>query len=148
MRDFFIALHSLVLMCHLDRQINSSELAENICVNPVQVRRALAPLVCAGILQITEGRFGGYRLAVGCDEISLAEVAKLSNADFLSGMWHTGNEDENCCISAGMGAYLKNLYEQLSAALLAELADITPRQVEQMLKQAKMLETREVTHEQ
>lgn len=142
MRDFFIALHSLALMCHLDRQINSTELAENICVNPVQVRRALAPLVCAGILQITEGRSGGYKLIAGCDEISLAEVVKLSNVDFLSGMWRTGNEDENCCISAGMGAYLENLHEQLKAALLVELAKITVRQVEQILSQTKTPETK------
>lgn len=147
MRDFFIILHSLVLMCHQDRQINSTELAENICVNPVQVRRALSPLVCAGILQINEGRSGGYKLIAGCDKISLAEVAKLSNVDFLSGMWHTGNEAESCCISAGMGLYLEKLHEQLKAALLAELAKTTVRQVEQILSQTNTLENKEVTNE-
>lgn len=62
-----------------------------------------------------------------CDKISLAEIAKLCNVDFLSGIWHTGNEDESCCISSGMGVYLEKLHEQLKTALLLELAKANVR---------------------
>lgn len=137
MRDFLISLHAVVLLRHLGGRANSTVLANNICVNPVQVRRALAPLVHAGILQITGGRGGGYQLAPGQENIPLADVANLCQADFLSGLWKTGNEQENCCISSGMTSYLHTLHSRLNTAVLEELATITVAQVEELLSHSE-----------
>ena len=52
--DFSLALHALVLL-HRRGGVQSSEaMAQNICTNPVRVRRVLAKLKKAGWVQTLE----------------------------------------------------------------------------------------------
>ena len=58
--DFSLAVHALVLL-HRKGGVQSSEaLAQNICTNPVRVRRVLAKLKRAGWVATREGSEGGY----------------------------------------------------------------------------------------
>lgn len=70
--DFSLALHALVLL-HRRGGVQSSEaMAQNICTNPVRVRRVLAKLKKAGWVQTREGSEGGYRLVADPDTLTLA----------------------------------------------------------------------------
>ena len=81
--DFSLALHALVLL-HRRGGVQSSEaMAQNICTNPVRVRRVLAKLKKAGWVQTREGSVGGYRLVADPDTLTLADVATALEVRFV-----------------------------------------------------------------
>jgi len=49
-------------------------MAQDLKAHAVYLRRVLAQLVRANLIQAREGRDGGYRLARSADDITLAEV--------------------------------------------------------------------------
>ena len=59
--SFNLAVHALVCLSHSGRSLSSEALAENICTNPTRVRRVLAGLKKAGMVETREGLDGGYR---------------------------------------------------------------------------------------
>ncbi len=62
--SFNLAVHALVCLSHSGRSLSSEALAENICTNPARVRRVMAGLKKAGMVETREGQDGGYRLCV------------------------------------------------------------------------------------
>ena len=58
--SFNLAVHALVCLSHSGRSLSSEALAENICTNPTRVRRVLAGLKKAGMVETREG--SGRRL--------------------------------------------------------------------------------------
>ena len=60
--SFNLAVHALVCLSHSGRSLSSEALAENICTNPTRVRRVMAGLKKAGMVETREGLDGGYRL--------------------------------------------------------------------------------------
>ena len=60
--SFNLAVHALVCLSHSGRSLSSEALAENICTNSTRVRRVMAGLKKAGMVETREGLDGGYRL--------------------------------------------------------------------------------------
>ena len=56
--SFNLAVHALVCLSHSGRSLSSEALAENICTNPTRVRRVLAGLKKAGMVETREGLDG------------------------------------------------------------------------------------------
>ena len=56
--SFNLAVHALVCLSHSGRSLSSEALAENICTNPTRVRRVMAGLKKAGMVQTREGMAG------------------------------------------------------------------------------------------
>lgn len=71
---FRLAIQALVVLAHADCACPSAAIAQNLDSHAVFVRRVLAQLVRAKIVEAREGRDGGYRLARPADQITLAEV--------------------------------------------------------------------------
>ena len=69
--SFNLAVHALVCLSHSGRSLSSEALAENICTNPTRVRRVLAGLKKAGMVETREGLDGA--VAVHYAEAYLAE---------------------------------------------------------------------------
>ena len=69
--SFNLAVHALVCLSHSGRSLSSEALAENICTNPTRVRRVLAGLKKAGMVETREGLDGA--VAVHYAEEYLAE---------------------------------------------------------------------------
>ena len=74
--SFNLAIHALVCLSHSGRSLSSEALAENICTNPTRVRRVLAGLKKAGMVETREGLDGGYRLTADPASLSLRQVAE------------------------------------------------------------------------
>src|SRR5438874_12367423 len=68
------AVQVLVMLAETDEPCSSSAMAQELKAHAVYLRRVLAQLVRANLIQAREGRDGGYRLARSTDEITLAEV--------------------------------------------------------------------------
>ena len=63
--SFNLAVHALVCLSHSGRSLSSEALAENICTNPTRVRRVLAGLKKAGMVETREGLDGALWTARG-----------------------------------------------------------------------------------
>ena len=61
--EFGIAVHAMVFLHHKGDMVSSEVLAENICTNPARVRKVMAQLKRAGLVETHEGAVGGYRFA-------------------------------------------------------------------------------------
>jgi Rrf2 family transcriptional repressor of oqxAB len=71
---FPVAVQALVVLAETDGPCSSSAMAQDLKAHAVFLRRVLAQLVHANLIQAREGRDGGYRLARSADHITLAEV--------------------------------------------------------------------------
>ncbi len=91
--SFNLAIHALVCLSHSGRSLSSEALAENICTNPTRVRRVLAGLKKAGMVETREGLDGGYRLTADPASLSLRQVAEAVNTRFVDCAWHSGDID-------------------------------------------------------
>ena len=58
--DFCVAVHGLVYLKHKNDMVPSEELAKHICTNPARVRKVMARLKRAGLVQTKEGKAVSY----------------------------------------------------------------------------------------
>ncbi|MBD3108586.1 Rrf2 family transcriptional regulator [Bacillus sp. AGMB 02131] len=71
---FRIAVHTLVWLAEKECVCSSKAIAEQLNSHATFLRRVLATLSQAGIVEAREGREGGYCLKKSVEEISLSEV--------------------------------------------------------------------------
>ena len=82
--EFGIAVHAMVFLHHKGDMVSSEVLAENICTNPARVRKVMAQLKRAGLVETHEGAVGGYRFAGSADTVTLCDIAQAVGAAFVS----------------------------------------------------------------
>ena len=131
--SFNLAVHALVCLSHSGRSLSSEALAENICTNPTRVRRVLAGLKKAGMVETREGLDGGYRLTADPATLSLRQVAEAVNTRFVDCAWHSGDIDRDCAICSGMAGVMDALYRNMNEECAAYLSRITITDIETRL---------------
>ena len=131
--SFNLAVHALVCLSHSGRSLSSEALAENICTNSTRVRRVMAGLKKAGMVETREGSDGGYRLCADPAALSLRQVAEAVNACFVDCAWRSGDIDRECAICSGMAGVMDALYRQMNEQCAAYLAQITVADIEAQL---------------
>jgi len=122
--SFNLAVHALVCLSHSGRSLSSEALAENICTNPTRVRRVLAGLKKAGMVETREGLDGGYRLTADPEAV---------NTRFVDCAWHSGDIDRDCAICSGMAGVMDALYRNMNEECAAYLSHITITDIETQL---------------
>ena len=135
--SFNLAVHALVCLSHNGRSLSSEALAENICTNPTRVRRVMAGLKKAGLVETREGSDGGYRLCADPASLSLRQVAEAVNARFVDCAWRSGDIDRDCAICSGMAGVMDALYRQLNEQCAAYLSRLTVADIEKELFEHK-----------
>lgn len=132
--DFAVAVHALVFLYHRQETLASDVLADNICTNPVRVRKVMAKLRKAGLVEAREGKFdGGYRSRPDGGSIRLLEVLEALGERCVTSAWRPGGEDADCLVSSGMAAALDEIYDALNGACAGKLAEITVSDVAQSI---------------
>ncbi|MFB9274753.1 RrF2 family transcriptional regulator [Cohnella cellulosilytica] len=71
---FAVAVHILVGLARSGCNLSSTTIADQVHSHATFMRRILARLVHAGIVEAREGRDGGYRLKLPAEQITLADV--------------------------------------------------------------------------
>ena len=110
---FGIGVHALTYLNHKQCSLNSEQLAENICTNPARVRKIMAKLRQAGLVETREGGGGGYQFTLAPESVTLRQVADAVEARFVSGGKASGDPDMDCQIASGIGAVLDEIYLDL-----------------------------------
>jgi DNA-binding IscR family transcriptional regulator len=104
----------------------SVELAESIGTNPVVVRRVLAELGAAGLVESRRGRGGGSVLARDARRITLRDAyeAVTSAGENLLGR-HAGELGPSCQVAPVIAEYLDELFREAEEALVRRLSEVT-----------------------
>lgn len=127
--ELIIAIHVLVYLRKEKRQISSEELAKNVCVNPVRVRKVLGRLKKQGIVETKKGLSGGYYFQIEKETITLKEVYDALQIKICHTSWRSGNQDMDCMVSSGMSYIIDDLCDDLDLACQNYLATITIRDI-------------------
>lgn len=129
--DFGVAVHALVFLSHRQDCVNSEQLSRNICTNPARVRKIMAKLKSAGLLETREGFDGGYQFKKKPEDITLRQIAESVEARFVSVSKQSGDVDMECQIASGIGPVMDRLYDRLNEMCKDSLGEITLSQIDQ-----------------
>jgi Rrf2 family protein len=128
-----MAAHVLALLARTPDGYPSAFLAGSVNTHAVFLRKVVARLVRAGLVDAKEGRDGGYRLARPADRITLADVYRVMRAD---GPLPPSPAEPNplCEVGSGVRAALSEVAARAEDRLLGELerhtiADLSGRAV-------------------
>jgi DNA-binding IscR family transcriptional regulator len=131
--DFCVAVHALVYLRHKRCLLSSEELAENIRTNPARVRKVMARLRAAGLIEAREGAVGGYRAREDTGALTLDRVAAALGTEPVELGWHSGSREIGCRVSAGMADAMDGLVAELNAACRERLHKHTIEELERAL---------------
>lgn len=123
--DFTIAVHALVFLNHKQKQQSSEAISDNVCANPVRIRKVMSQLKKAGLVEAKGGTEGGYFFAKNPSEVSLNAVAGALKIDFVANSWKTGDPHMACLIASGMNEIMKDIYARMNQACIAYLGQIS-----------------------
>lgn len=128
--EFAIAVHALVYLHHRDETVASDVLAENVCTNPVCIRRVMGKLKKAGIIETKEGIGGGYRICGHAEGLNLRKVSEALEIDIIKSTWHSGNPDKKCMIACGMAGIMDEIEDGMNHICREYLEKITLKDIE------------------
>jgi Rrf2 family protein len=74
LKRFGLGLQALIVLATNDDICSSAEISEQIQCEPTSLRKILAQLGDAGIIEVRQGRSGGYELTRSPEEITLFEI--------------------------------------------------------------------------
>ena len=115
--EFIIALHALAYLRHRNTKVSSEELAKSICTNPARIRKVMAKLKKAGLLETREGNSGGYELHGDAAAIRLSDLAQALQQPLTKSGWRSGTLNTYCMIATGMGTVVDTLEASLNEVL-------------------------------
>jgi Rrf2 family protein len=123
--QFAIGVHTLALLAQSpDAFLTSNEIAESTMTHPVVVRRLMASLQEAGVVETQKGPGGGVRLARLPRQITLADVYRAVQTSEPLHLPHTP-PNKNCPIGQAMQRILEDIFTRAESALTGELARTT-----------------------
>lgn len=130
-------MHALVYLGHTKKVLNSEELAQNVCTNPVLIRKVMSRLKKAGIVNTKGGNNGGYFLTADTETLTLREIAEAIDAHFVGSPWKSGDMNKACLISSGMGSLMEELCARLDGLCRESLRDMTVADIDRKLLSRK-----------
>ena len=111
---FGTALHvMLALGYNPGVRLPSNTLAESVDANPVTVRRVMAELVAAGLIDTQPGPGGGATLARPADRITILDIYEaLGEPPFIEG--HRKEPQPHCAVSVCMPRVVARLNDAVA----------------------------------
>ena len=130
-----MALHALTMISLETRRsggatLTSATLARSIQTNPVVIRRVLADLRRAGLVEARRGAGGGVSLARPAARISLRSVWEAVEGREPLIARHPSGPNPACPTGRCVADTLEELYGHAEAALKASLGKVTLAQLE------------------
>jgi len=131
--EFAVAVHALVYLHKRAEALDSEALARNVCTNPARVRKVMAKLRQAGLVEARTGAEGGYRFPLDPSRVTLRMISDALEENPLSGCWRSGDPSMDCMVASGMAGAMDKVYEELNRVCLDRLSGIALSDVEAQL---------------
>lgn len=126
---FTMAAHVLAMLAHSEQEhrgpVTSETMAASIRTNPVVVRRIVAELVHAGLVESRRGAGGGVSLARRPTDISLLDVYRAVEERVAAFDRHAGGPNPECPIGPHVAAFLEGVFGRAQTALEGSLERVT-----------------------
>lgn len=127
--QFSIAVHILTaLACGCDKDVTSSTIAMSVNTSPSFVRRVLAKLSKAGLVETTTGKTGSTRLARDAKQISLLDIYQAVDAPHAFAI-HQYAEQKTCPVSCHIKGALEKALGKTQKAMETSLKEMTVSQI-------------------
>lgn len=128
--QFSIAVHLLAgLACGCDEGgVTSGHLAMSVNTSPSFVRRTLAKLSKAGLVETATGKAGACWLAKDAKNISLLDIYKAVDAPKAFAI-HSYTEQKSCTVSCYIKTALEKALTKTQKAMEASLAETSLAQI-------------------
>ncbi len=127
--QFSIAVHILAgLAYRRDRDTTSAQLATSVNTSPSFVRRVLARLSKAGLVETATGKAGACWLARDAKAISLLDIYRAVDAPKAFSIHHY-TEQKACPVSCHIKTALDKALGKTQKAMETSLADISLAQI-------------------
>ena len=127
--QFSIAIHLMAaLACGCDRDVTSGVLAKSVNASPSFVRRILAKLSKAGLVETATGKAGRCWLARDPKAISLLDIYRAVDAPRAFAIHHY-SEQKACVVSCHIKSALDKALGKTQRAMEASLDDISLAQI-------------------
>jgi len=111
--------------------MSSTEIAEMLSTNPVVVRRLLAGLRESGLMEVTKGRSGGWRVAKPLDQISMRAVFDALGQPGMSEA-HETRDHPGCPVEAAVNQTLTKVEAEAAVLTLKLYEGMTLEQIASM----------------
>ncbi|UPT74860.1 MAG: Rrf2 family transcriptional regulator [Elusimicrobiota bacterium] len=122
---FAVAVHALTLLAlEADERHSSRDIASSVATNPVVIRRLLAELSRAGLVESAHGAKGGFRLAKPAASISLLDV-RSAVEDCGSMFAQREKRNEKCPVACRMAGILNDVFARVESKVAPELKKTT-----------------------
>ena len=123
--QFSIAVHIMAgLAYRCDKDTTSGHLAMSVNTSPSFVRRTLAKLSRAGLVETSTGKAGACWLAKKPEQISLLDIYQAVEAPKAFAI-HTYAAQKPCIVSCNIKTALENALAKTQKAMERSLDDIT-----------------------
>ena len=127
--QFSIAIHVMAaLACGCDKNITSSALAASVNTSPSFVRRVLAKLSRAGLVETATGKAGKTWLAKDPKQISLLDIYQAMDAPKAFAI-HNYAEQKGCQVSCHIKQALGKALGKTQKAMESSLGEMSLAQV-------------------
>ncbi|MDB6037130.1 MAG: Rrf2 family transcriptional regulator [Verrucomicrobiales bacterium] len=132
--QFSIAVHIMAgLACRSDKETTSTDLARSVNTSPSFVRRVVAKLSKAGLVETSTGKAGACWLSREGNDISLLEVYRAVGAPKAFCIHHY-SEQKACLVSCNIKAALDKALQKTQKAMEESLAGISLAEVVREVK--------------
>lgn len=118
---FSVAVHILILISEAAEPMNSEQMAKSVGTNPSYIRKLLALLKGAGLIERLPG-YSGYRLQVPKEELTLLQVFRAVSGEespHLLDMHQ--NPSDKCIVGRQIRPVLSEMFGEVERAFAAAL---------------------------
>lgn len=130
---FATSVHVMIYLADIQKSgkplMSSSELALGLNANPALIRKLLAPLVEAGLVETVKGKTGGARLAKPAKHITLKDIYIAASDREIA--FSRENINTKCPISSSMKVLFADIADGMEKAIHTHLNQTT---LEKLLK--------------
>lgn len=123
--EFCVAVHALVYLNHKKQRLTSEALADNVCTNPARIRKVMAALRKAGLIDAREGAEGGYGFFLDPSAVTLRDVLRATGEKLMAPGWRSGDKDRPCLVASGMSDIMDGIFGELNLCAEERLSRIT-----------------------
>ncbi|MDM5298236.1 Rrf2 family transcriptional regulator [Bacillus pumilus] len=125
---YSIAVHILSFIAGVPRECTGDVIAESVNSNPVIVRKMMAMLKRAGLIEIRRGVGGAY-LKKPAEDITLLEVYQAVDVTEDEQLFHFHQPVTACPIGQIMDKRLRHELQEAQSALEHHLSQVTIKQL-------------------
>ena len=121
--QFTVAVHLMAALAYrCERNTTSGNLAKSVNTSPSFVRRVLAKLSKAGLVDTATGKGGACWLAKDARDISLLEIYEAVNAPKVFAL-HNYSEQKFCPVSCNIKTAMEKVLAKAQTAMESHLAE-------------------------